>query len=190
MASFQEVLTHAKNTDNHCWSAIMQYFEYMVPKTFMLPWFKKQKSHKFSNFSYPGSRKVLISAKIIISGQKCCCHLMQDSLKYLCIQFGYNWTKNKEMVKGVGGGGFQWTPRTYLTSKKPDPIGLRTTIWQKHANVKKSPSVFTLRTLWKQLSSKWWWQTNMFSSFSKCLRFNFEIQIYFRLGSFGSLKKT
>ena len=25
---------------------------------------------------------------------------MQDSLKYLCAQFGYDWTKNKEMVKG------------------------------------------------------------------------------------------
>ena len=66
---------------------------------FMLPLFKEQKSHKFSNFSYPGSRKVLISAKIMISGQKCCCFLMQDSLKYLCAQFGYKWTKNKEMVK-------------------------------------------------------------------------------------------
>ena len=34
MASFPKVLTHAKNTDNHCWSAVMQYFECMVPKTF------------------------------------------------------------------------------------------------------------------------------------------------------------
>ena len=25
---------------------------------------------------------------------------MQDSLKYLCAQFGYDLTKNKEMVKG------------------------------------------------------------------------------------------
>ena len=24
---------------------------------------------------------------------------MQGSLKYLCAQFGYDWTKNKEMVK-------------------------------------------------------------------------------------------
>ena len=32
--SFLKVLTHAKNTDNHCWSAVMQYFECMVPKTF------------------------------------------------------------------------------------------------------------------------------------------------------------
>ena len=38
--------------------------------------FKKRKSHKFSNFSYPGSRKVLTSAKIMISRQKCCRHLM------------------------------------------------------------------------------------------------------------------
>ena len=29
---------------------------------------------------------------------------MQDSLKYLCAQFGYIWTKNKEMVKGVSNG--------------------------------------------------------------------------------------
>ena len=33
---------------------------------------------------------------------------MQDSLKYLCPQFGYERTKNKEMVKGV-------------ISKKPNP---------------------------------------------------------------------
>ena len=25
---------------------------------------------------------------------------MQDSLNYVCAQFGYDWTKNKEMVKG------------------------------------------------------------------------------------------
>ena len=48
----------------------------------MFPLFKKRKSHKFSNFS----------AKVIISGQKYCRHLMQDSA-----QFGYDWTKNKEM---------------------------------------------------------------------------------------------
>ena len=84
---------------------------------FMLLLFKKQKGHKFSNFSYPGSRKVLTSAKIITSGQKCCHYLMQDSLKYQCAQFGYDWTKNKEMVKG----GVQWIPPTYLTSKKPNP---------------------------------------------------------------------
>ena len=29
---------------------------------------------------------------------------MQDRLKYLCAQFGYGWTKNKEMVK-VGSNG-------------------------------------------------------------------------------------
>ena len=28
---------------------------------------------------------------------------MQDSLKYLCAQFGYDWTTNKEMAIGVGG---------------------------------------------------------------------------------------
>ena len=34
MTSFLKGLAHAKNTDNHCWSAVLQYFEYMVPKTF------------------------------------------------------------------------------------------------------------------------------------------------------------
>ena len=38
---------------------------------FILSLFKKQKSHKFANFSYPGLRKVLTSAKVMISGQKC-----------------------------------------------------------------------------------------------------------------------
>ena len=79
---------------------------------FTLPLFKKQKSHKFSIFSYPGLRKVLTSAKIIISDKKCCRRLMEDSLKYLCAQSGYDWTKNKEMVKG--------DPPTYLISKKPN----------------------------------------------------------------------
>ena len=59
----------------------------------MVPLFKKRKSHKFSNFSYPGSRKVLISAKIMIPGQ------------------------NKEMVQG---GPMDPSPPTYLTSKKPN----------------------------------------------------------------------
>ena len=62
---------------------------------FMLPLFKKRQSHKFSNLSYLGSRKVLPSAKIMISGQKC------HNLKYLCAKFGYDWTKNKEMMKGT-----------------------------------------------------------------------------------------
>ena len=91
---------------------------------FMLLLFKKRKSHKFSNFSYPGSGKVLTSAESIISGQKYCCDLMHYCLKYLFAQFGYDWTKNKEMVKeegrGRGGGGPMDIP-TYLTSKKPNP---------------------------------------------------------------------
>ena len=58
-------------------SAVMQYFECMVRKTFY---------SCFLFLCYPGSRKVLTSAKITISGQKCCCHLMQGSLKYLCSQ--------------------------------------------------------------------------------------------------------
>ena len=45
---------------------------------------------------------------------------MQDSLKYLCAQFGYDWTKNKEMVK-MGSNGPPPSPQTYLTSKKPNP---------------------------------------------------------------------
>ena len=34
---------------------------------------------------------------------------MQDSLKYLCAQFGYDWTTNKDMEKGAWGGGV-WGP--------------------------------------------------------------------------------
>ena len=107
MTSFLKVLTHAENTDNHCWSAVMQYFECVVPKTFLFmpPLFKKQKSHKSSNLSYPYSRKVLTSAKIMISGQKCCRHLMLDSVKY----FVHNLVT------------VQWTPSTHLTSKKHNP---------------------------------------------------------------------
>ena len=118
MMSFPKVLTHAKNTDNCCWIYSSKNI------LFMFSLFKKRKSHKFSSFSYPGSRKLLTSAKIMISDQKCCCHLMQDSLKYLCIQVGYDWTKNKEMFKGVEEGGVLMDPLplpTYLTSKKPNP---------------------------------------------------------------------
>ena len=63
---------------------------------FMFPLFKKQKSHKFSNFPFPDSRKVLTSAKVIISDQKCCLHLMQDSLNYRHAQFGYDCTIEKK----------------------------------------------------------------------------------------------
>ena len=79
MTSFIKVLKHAKIADNHCWSAVMQYFECMVPKTFYLC-FLCLRNQKVSNSFYPGSRKVLTSAKIIISVRKCCRHLMQDSL--------------------------------------------------------------------------------------------------------------
>ena len=99
MTSFLKLLTHAKNTDNHFWSAFMQYFECMVRKTFIIYscfLCLRNKKNKFSNFSYPGSRKDMPSAKIMISGQKCCRHLIDDGLKHLCAQFGYDWTRNKD----------------------------------------------------------------------------------------------
>ena len=85
---------------------------------FMLPLFNKQKSHKFSNFPYPGSRKVLTSTKTMISSQKCCRYLMLDSVKYLCALFGYDWTKVKKLWLGEGGDPMDHPPSTYLTSKK------------------------------------------------------------------------
>ena len=84
---------------------------------------------------------------------------------------------------------FQKHYSCFLCLRKLNPCRVKITIWHKQVNIKKSLSFLTLRFLWKQLSSKWWWQTNTFSSFSKCLRFNFEIQIFFWLGSLGSLKK-
>ena len=42
---------------------------------------------------------------------------MQDSLKYLCAQFGYDWTKNKEMVKGVSN-----APRSLFKLQKAQPL--------------------------------------------------------------------
>ena len=94
---------------------------------FMFPLFKKPKNHKFSNFSDPGSRKVLTSEKIMIFGQKCFHHLIQDSLKYLCAQFGYDWTKKRYGKEGVEGGGSNGPPPlpTYLTSKKPNPCRVK-----------------------------------------------------------------
>ena len=98
---------------------------------FMFTLFKKQKNHKFSSFFYPVSRKVLTSATIIISGQKCCCHLMQDSLKYLCAQFGYDWTKNKEILREVTHRLPHPTPPSlYLTSKKQEQNHL-----ENHSNI-------------------------------------------------------
>ena len=38
---------------------------------------------------------------------------MQNSLKYLCAQFVYDWTKNKEMVKVAVRGGGPMTPNLF-----------------------------------------------------------------------------
>ena len=47
---------------------------------------------------------------------------MQDRLKYLCAQFGYGWTKNKEMVK-VGSNG---PPSSNLFNlQKPNPCRVK-----------------------------------------------------------------
>ena len=45
---------------------------------------------------------------------------MQDSLKYLCAQFGYEWTKNKEMMKG--GGGSNGPPFNLFNLQKAQPL--------------------------------------------------------------------
>ena len=90
---------------------------------FMFPLFKKRRNHKFSNYCYPGSRNMLTSVKITISGQKCCRHLMQDNLKYLCAQFGYNWAKNKKMVKKRGGS--NGPPQPIQPPKSPTLVGLK-----------------------------------------------------------------
>ena len=52
MTSFIKVLTHAKDTDNHCGSAVMQYFKCMVPKIFYscLPCLRNEKVIDFQNF--------------------------------------------------------------------------------------------------------------------------------------------
>ena len=47
MTSFLKVWKYAKNTDNHCWSAVFQYFECMVPKIF------------YSCFLYLRNKKVI-----------------------------------------------------------------------------------------------------------------------------------
>ena len=53
MTSFLKVQIHAKNADNHCWSAAMQYFEYMLPKTFYSCFLclRNEKVLNFQNFS-------------------------------------------------------------------------------------------------------------------------------------------
>ena len=45
---------------------------------------------------------------------------MQDSLKYPCAQFGYDWTKNKEMVKGEPNG-HSLPPSNLFNLQKPNP---------------------------------------------------------------------
>ena len=87
---------------------------------FMLPLIEKQKSHKLPNFSYPVSKKVLTSAKIMISGKKCSHHLMQASLKYLCAQFCYDWTEIKEMDKERGQSNGPLSPNLFNLQKKPN----------------------------------------------------------------------
>ena len=46
-----------------------------------------------------------------------------------------------------------------------------------------------LKSLLKQLLSKWKWHMQIFSSFGTFSRFSFEIHNFFHSGSFGSLKK-
>ena len=45
---------------------------------------------------------------------------MQNSLKYLCAQFGYDWTKNKEMAKG--GGVVQTPPSNLFNFQQAQPL--------------------------------------------------------------------
>ena len=89
----------------------------------MLPLFKKQKSLTFSNFSYPGSRKVLTWAKIIIFGQKGCRYLTVWSI------FVYNLVTIEQQIKKLWkeSGRAQWTPQTYLISKKPKSCRVKVT---------------------------------------------------------------
>ena len=42
---------------------------------------------------------------------------MQDSLKYLCTQFGHDWTKNKEIMKGKSNG-----PLNLFNLQKAQPL--------------------------------------------------------------------
>ena len=56
-------------------------------------------------------------------------------------------------------------------------------------NSKNLKNLATLRSLLKQVSSKWKWHTNTFSSFGKLPRLSFTIHDFFLWLSFGSLKK-
>ena len=86
-----------------CYAIIRMYGSKNI--LFIFPLFKKKKS----------DRKVV--AKILISGQTFCHHLMKATLKYLCAQLGCSWTKNKEMGRRGGGG------------KKPNPCRVKAVNW-------------------------------------------------------------
>ena len=126
MASFLKVLIHAKNTDNHCWSAAMQYFEYVVPKTFYTC-FLCFRNEKVINFQ--------ISPTLV--QEKC---WPQQELWYLAKYVFVIWcrtvwsifvhdlvTIEQKAQKWWRGGPIQWTPPIYLTSKKPNPCRVKVT---------------------------------------------------------------
>ena len=92
---------------------------------FMLPLFKKRKSHKFSNFSYPGSRKVLTSAKVWYLAKNVVviwCWTVWSNFVHISLMI-------EQKIKKWWRGGSNGHPPTYLTSKKPNPFRVN---WQKH----------------------------------------------------------
>ena len=119
LTSFLKVLTHAKNIDNHWSSAVIHYFECMVRKTFYscFLWLRNKKVINFQIFHTLFQKKCWPQQKLWYLAKKCSHHLMQASLKFLCAQFCYDWTKNKEMDKERGQSNGPLSPNLFNLQK-------------------------------------------------------------------------
>ena len=125
MTSFLKVLTHAKNTDNHWWRAVIQYFECMVPKTFYSCFLclRNEKVIDFQIFPTPVQEKSWPQ-------QKLWCLAKNVSViwcRTVWSIFVHNLVTNEQKIKkwwreGVGP---MDPPLTYLTSKKPNPCRVK-----------------------------------------------------------------
>ena len=87
----------------------------------MLPLLKKGKSHKFSCFLNPDSRKVLDAAEIMTSGQICCliwCRTVWSIFVQNVV------TIEQKIMKWWMGEPMDATA-AYLAFKNPNPVGLK-----------------------------------------------------------------
>ena len=127
MTSFLKVLTHAENTDNHCWSAAMQYFECMIPKTFYSSCFLCLRNKKVINFQifptlfqekwWPQQKLWYLAKNVVIIWWKTVWSIFVHNLVKIELKIKKWWREGGESNGPL--------PPTYLTSKKLNPCRVK-----------------------------------------------------------------